>query len=227
MMGLTEISKLNVSITYTYIFRANAPFVRVTTNDPQVFDKINIKLPVALLIHGWFDSYDRTWINGTATIYQRHMEANVCSVDWSRLSLTTYKQSAMNTRLVGQHLVYFLQFLQAQGLRLNDVTMIGHSFGSQIAGYAGALLGGQVGRIFGLDPAGWAFTKPTVVDAFYRLDRTDAKFVQCIHTARNYLGLGSGFECGHQDFYPNDGLAPQPGCINPRRDGGPSLCKSH
>lgn len=207
------------------ILSANASYVRVVTNDPQVGDKINIDLPVVLFIHGWFDSYDRTWINGTANIYQRHMLENVCTVDWSRLALTSYKQSAMNTRLVGQQLVYFLQFLQSKGVHLNNVTLIGHSFGSQVAGYAGALLNGKVGRIFGLDPAGWSFTKPFLVDAFYRLDRTDAKFVQCIHTARNYLGLGSGVECGHQDFYPNDGLSPQPGCVNPRQEGGPSLCK--
>lgn len=205
--------------------RANASFVRVAENDAQIADKINVKLPVVLIIHGWFDNHNRTWVQGMANIYQRHIPANVCTVDWSRLAMTAYKQSARNTRLVGQHLVLFLQLLQARGVHLNNVTVIGHSFGSQIAGYAGALLGGKVGRIFGLDPAGWEFTKPKLVDAVYRLDRTDAKYVQCIHTARNYLGLGSGNECGHQDFYPNDGLSPQPGCVNPRRDGGPSLCE--
>lgn len=205
--------------------RLQTPFVRVRVQDRKVGRKIRLDKPVVILIHGWFDSHDRTWINGTTTIYQTYMDANVCTVDWSRLALTAYSLAARNTRLVAGRLVQFLTFLQTNGVSLDDVTLVGHSFGGQVAGYAGALLGGQIGRIFGLDPAGWAFTKPEVVDAFYRLDKTDAKYVQCIHSNRNYLGLGTDMQCGHQDFYPNDGLAPQPGCINPRRDGGPSLCK--
>lgn len=43
-----------------------------------------------------------------------------------------------------------------------------------------------------------------------RLDKTDASFVDVIHTAGKSLGI---FEAiGHADFYPNGGIAEQPGC---------------
>lgn len=65
--------------------------------------------------------------------------------------------------------------------------------------------------ITGLDPSAPYFehTGPKV-----RLDPTDAKFVDVIHTDIGYiLGLGIGIngQSGHVDFYPNGGKY-QPGC---------------
>lgn len=62
----------------------------------------------------------------------------------------------------------------------------------------------------GLDPAGPGFMFPFSSAAQNRLDETDAKYVQCIHTARGTLGYI--YKCGHADFYPNGGFR-QPGCI--------------
>lgn len=72
----------------------------------------------------------------------------------------------------------------------------------------------------GLDPAGWLFTKPFIVPKYYRLHKDDAKFVQAIHTDTNYFGLGSDLDFGHQDFYPNSGASPQPGCVRPIEESG-------
>lgn len=44
------------------------------------------------------------------------------------------------------------------------------------------------------------------------LDPSDAIFVDIIHTAGTTFGVMRPI--GHADFYPNDGTAPQPGCIN-------------
>lgn len=44
----------------------------------------------------------------------------------------------------------------------------------------------------------------------HRIDRTDAKSVDIIHTDINGFGLGENL--GHIDFYPNGGRL-QPNCI--------------
>lgn len=42
------------------------------------------------------------------------------------------------------------------------------------------------------------------------MDKTDADFVDIIHTAAGTLGYEKPL--GHSDFYPNNGRASQPGC---------------
>jgi hypothetical protein len=56
--------------------------------------------------------------------------------------------------------------------------MIGHSLGAHTAGYAGERIAG-LGRITGLDPAEPYFQG---MPSFVRLDPTDAKLVDVIHT---------------------------------------------
>lgn len=94
---------------------------------------------------------------------------------------------------------------------LKDVHLIGHSLGAQICGYAGERLD-KVGRITGLDPAGPYFEW---LPSWVRLDKTDAEFVDVIHTNAltliPYLGLGVEQPAGHIDFYPNGGKK-QPKC---------------
>lgn len=61
--------------------------------------------------------------------------------------------------------------------------------------------------VIGLDPARPFFEIPETPE---KLDPTDANFVDVIHTCAGLLGF---FEAtGHADFYPNNGIPPQPGC---------------
>lgn len=55
-------------------------------------------------------------------------------------------------------------------------------------------------------------TKPlgTVIDVSRRLSKTDANFVDVIHTNGGMLGFP--ISVGHADFYPNGGGIYQPGC---------------
>lgn len=112
-----------------------------------------------------------------------------------------YTLSANSTRAVGLYLGKFIKYLAGSGFSLNDITLIGHSMGAQISGFAGAYLNGKVQMIIGLDPAGPSFTKLTVRPESERLDPSDAKFVQVLHTDRTFIG--SQIPLGHQDFYPN------------------------
>ena len=65
--------------------------------------------------------------------------------------------------------------------------------------------------IIALDPAGPLFESS---DYRARIDKTDAQFVDVIHSnGDNFLlgNLGMALPCGHVDYYPNGGKQ-QPGC---------------
>lgn len=63
----------------------------------------------------------------------------------------------------------------------------------------------------GLDPARPYFEYPPQENSG-KLDLTDAEYVDVIHTCAGLLGFQEPI--GTADFYPNNGIAPQPGCDN-------------
>ena len=99
--------------------------------------------------------------------------------------------------------------LQSKGVSLENGHVLGASLGGQVAGYIGHFTGGKIGRITGLDPSGPLFH---VVSASGRLEKSDAKFVDIIHTAGRWVGNDD--IQGHIDFFPNSGRSPQPGCVD-------------
>ena len=136
---------------------------------------------------------------------------NVIAVNWGGGSLPLYTQATANTRLVGLEIAHLVNTLvvSSNGKRVNQsfkivmfiifaaqdkfgvdpgqVQLIGHSLGSHIMGYAGERIA-NLGRITGLDPAEPYFQW---LPAHIRLDPTDAKFVEAIHTdTRTILLLG-------------------------------------
>lgn len=71
-------------------------------------------------------------------------------VGWGILASDTYPVAAKNTRLVGEYLGHFLEFLNRDSnLEYKDVHISGHSLGSYVAGFAGAYHDGRIGRITG------------------------------------------------------------------------------
>ncbi|KAF8786061.1 Inactive pancreatic lipase-related protein 1 like protein [Argiope bruennichi] len=137
---------------------------------------------------------------------------NVFIVDWTEHNGLPYAQAVANTRVVGALVARMIHFLTNEtGITPQSVHLIGHSLGAHTSGYAGKRVPG-LGRITGLDPAGPYFQD---ADREVRLDRTDALFVDVIHTdgAENVLGgLGISDPIGHIDFYPNGGRR-QLGCV--------------
>lgn len=73
----------------------------------------------------------------------------------------------------------------------------------------------QIYRVFsnfrysfsGLDPAEVLFSSSGPEE---RLDYSQAKLVDVVHTSGGFLGFKK--RLGHRDFYPNGGAWPQPGC---------------
>lgn len=107
-------------------------------------------------------------------------------------------------------IVEALEQLSPNRFSRRNVTIAGYSLGAHAAGYAGSVLEGELEQIIGLDPAGPLFTLPSVVSSEYRLDQTDAQYVQVLHTSGGSLGTAT--KSGHADFYPNGGTAPQRNC---------------
>ncbi|CAB3377364.1 pancreatic triacylglycerol lipase-like isoform X2 [Cloeon dipterum] len=171
----------------------------------------DVKKPTKIIIHGFIDTPLSNWVKEMRRELLKKGDWNIITVDWAGGSLPLYTQATANTRLVGMELAYFLNHLISHfGLDPADVHMIGHSLGAHTAGYAGERVPG-IGRITGLDPAEPYFQG---MPYYVRLDPTDAKFVDVIHTDGKsifLLGYGMSQPCGHVDFYPNNGKE-QPGC---------------
>lgn len=163
--------------------------------------------------------------------------ASVMIVDWGTGSTPPYSQAVANIRLIGAitaHVIHMI-YEEAGLANLDKVHMMGHSLGAHLSGYTGYTLqrdfGLMLGRITGMDPAEPLFGD---TDPLVRLDPSDAKFVDIIHSdatpfssggksnaaERVYIfyksicwetGLGMREPIGHVDFYPNGGFR-NPGC---------------
>lgn len=92
---------------------------------------------------------------------------NIIVVDWTSLAvapLLEYPTVARSTRYAGLDIAELLLKLRNKGhLKLDNVHLIGYSLGAHAAGVAGYEVQRQtntakVGRITGLDPAGYGFT---------------------------------------------------------------------
>ncbi|EDS27538.1 lipoprotein lipase [Culex quinquefasciatus] len=183
-------------------------------NDPRLASKIDVDKPIFFILHGWTDSGTKSWVQESAQNVIQFMDQNVCIVNWARLALFGYLISSFqHVPLVADYMTKFVEYIHDEGIPLSKFTLAGHSLGAQIAGQVGHKLRGQLGTIFGLDPARALFTAPIDRGLATRLDKTDAKYVQMILTSR---GLGGVFKGdGHENFYPNGGFSPQLNCVIP------------
>ncbi|XP_054152604.1 pancreatic triacylglycerol lipase-like [Oppia nitens] len=191
-------------------------FIRLGDQQAVRGSKFVAKKPTKFVIHGFVDNILLgQWMHQLKDELLKREDCNVFLVDWKGGNGWPYEQAVANTRVVGPVLGLFINDLKTiYGLNTGDVYIIGHSLGAHIAGYAGQQLNGTIGRITGLDPAGPDFRGLTNIPAV-KLDPTDAKFVDAIHSDANPSNVDSGYgnydTSGHLDFYPNGGYN-QPGC---------------
>lgn len=176
-------------------------------------DTIRPEQPFKLIIHGWTDCADSDWYDYFKNEYLSKGDYNVIMVDWSKPASALYPLSAVYTTDVGKYVGELIVDLhKTYNISLTNVHLIGHSLGAHISGYAGKYVkeqtGIQIGRITALDPAGPLFL---LSGCNKRLCKTDAEFLDVIHTDGGKLGYNGAI--GHADFYPNGGTAPQKGCV--------------
>ena len=178
--------------------------------------RINTDAPTYVITHGWRNTGGNAgngykpgdWLASQAqAIRQRESSANIILVDWEKdAGNLLYFPSADKTRDVGNQLA---TYLKNSGVDPNYTTLIGHSLGAHVAGFAGSAYrqstGKAINQIVGLDPAGPAFEGKGAGD---RLDPTDANRVVAIHTS---IVLGYNDRLGTQDIYANKKDWWQPG----------------
>ncbi|XP_049820579.1 pancreatic lipase-related protein 3-like [Aethina tumida] len=173
---------------------------------------LNFSEPTVLFFHAFFESYQATPATTIKTAYLQRGDHNIILLNAQRLEAGPwYLTASKNTMVVGEYTAKFIDYLVSRGLYLPSLHLIGLSLGAQMAGVCGQnVRSGRISRITGLDPAGPLFTKwPKSL----KLDPGDADFVDVIHTDAGIFGYPR--QVGHVDFWPNQGISPQPGCSIP------------
>ncbi|XP_060516296.1 endothelial lipase-like [Cylas formicarius] len=219
--GRIEVEDLNNStieayatendITF-YFFTSTNKDLGVEIKESQLHDIIkltgfDVRKQTLVIIHGWKNHFESPVNDVIKSAAISHHDINIIVVDWSPISGKNYVTAKNAVVRVGNYIGNFLLRLKAELHKsLSRVTIVGHSLGAHIAGNVGAATNGLIDNIVGLDPAGPLFSERNTDN---RLDPTDAKFVQVIHT--NDGRLGFGINMGDVDFYPNGGRS-QPGC---------------
>lgn len=160
------------------------------------------------LIHGWTESRNKTWYEDLKNAILEKYDENVIQVDYSKAASNRYPIAVLLSKSIARTIAKFI--LQMPNLLLQNVTLIGHSLGGQIAGFTGkeviAITKKKIGKIIALDPAGPLFSIRTEKS---RLNANDAALVEAIHTDKT---LGDYNPVGHVDFYVNPSNDVQPGC---------------
>ncbi|XP_067624474.1 phospholipase A1 VesT1.02-like isoform X2 [Eurosta solidaginis] len=156
-----------------------------------------------VIIHGWMSQSRGSFNRDVKNAYLKRGNYNIIIVNWSA-SATNVNYFAVVKMIegFGTQLARFTQQLKRMvNADYDDMYLIGHSLGAQIAGAAGKLIKPErYNTIFALDPAGPKFRDRS---ADFRIDPTDAKYVESIQTS-GYLGFYE--PTGNATFYPNYGV---------------------
>ncbi|RWS29182.1 Pancreatic triacylglycerol lipase-like protein [Leptotrombidium deliense] len=169
----------------------------------------NPSLPVKFVIPGYLDGrLTAVWTQEMVNALINYGDYNVFLIEWR--NIIPYGIATADLRIVAAEIANYIAFLaEHQFTRPEDVHLIGHSFGAQIAAYTGQGTP-NLGRISGLDPARPNFQG---LPPDGRLSSDDALFVDVIHSDFNPVNsVGITDSVGHVDFYLN-GASPQPGCF--------------
>lgn len=181
---------------------SNSSLIRNSTYDKS--------LPTRYLIHGFNGDRDNKLnVAVLKALFSAGYDVNVFVVEWKQCAnSTSYKEVRDRLERVGTVVAAFIDVVEELFKdQLTKTELIGHSFGAHVAGFtAKQLMNGMVSAIMGLDPAGPLFD---LLNPNERLDLSDAKYVEIIHT--DSTGIGFPQPIGHVDHYPNYG-SNQPGC---------------
>lgn len=207
---LSVLSATESDITFHFFSQSNHNGVQIKKSQLRNIVRLtgfNVSIETLVVIHGWKNDHTSAVNDQIKNAVLQNNNINVIVVDWNPIARQKYIRARRAVVRVGNYIGNFLIRLDNElQHRLKKVSIVGHSLGAHVAGNAGARTGGLVENIIGLDPAGPLFTRRNINN---RLDPTDARYVQVIHT--NDGRLGFGVKSGHVDYYPNGGRS-QPGC---------------
>ncbi|CAL7943573.1 unnamed protein product [Xylocopa violacea] len=170
----------------------------------------NPKKPTIMVTHGWTANGNSGPCPGVRDAFLSISDCNVIVFDWSSIADNlVYSVVAKSVPRVAQHVSDFVNFLRVKaGLNVSNMKMIGHSLGAHVMGLGagGVKKYALVGEVIALDAAKPLFEHQGPNG---RVDSSQARVVQAIHTCAGLLGID--YNIGTSDFYANDGRH-QPGC---------------
>lgn len=211
-----------------FVCRENFEAVDISVGNDKIDTPFNYSLDFNFLIHGWHDGWlggvrefydpspyiDRRmrkdlWMEPLAKKWYNYTKSNVVIVDWSDLARGGYIDT-VKTKMprVVERIVQEMEKYMGRGMDITRVTIAGHSLGAHVAGAVGreikARHGVRIKAIYGLDPAGPLFGHDIGIGRFeidnhWRLDPSDARYVQCVETSLVGINLAK-FPCGHAHF---------------------------
>ncbi|CRL07959.1 CLUMA_CG020953, isoform A [Clunio marinus] len=179
--------------------------------------RFNKQLPTVIYVHGWMES--GTLDVSTLAIrgaYNDRGGHNVVCLDWSHYSKNVnYRTEVIpQMKVIAETMAEELRDMFNEGYPISLFHLVGHSLGGQMVGkisrHLKKITDGtmEVPRVYSLDPAGPGFENHNI-DGFEPISKTDAKYVQIIHTCGGVAGMIH--RVGHIDFFPNGGTH-HPGC---------------
>lgn len=214
-----------------YLFSSDQPANQLPVVLDHVSPKppqwLNMSYPMKMIIHGYGGYLDYNATRMIRTAYLNEGNLNVLVVDWGKLArLPCYPSAVINTKQAGECTASLLRNLQmgerlredeeGKGFQIKEIHAIGFSLGAHVAGFASNAIRSEMGvkfrRITALDPALPFFATPL---KDWKLDKTDANFVDVIHTNGGVFGKLE--KSGHVDFYVNGGLL-QPQCAEDKSE---------
>ncbi|XP_013140293.1 PREDICTED: pancreatic triacylglycerol lipase-like [Papilio polytes] len=193
---------------YYLYTRASQQYEELIMDDTSSIttSNFNASNPTAVIVHGWTGDKDSNINIALRGAFTMIGDYNVIVLDWSRVADKDYITSVEGVPRVGRYLGKFLSFLTSvTNVSISTLHLVGHSLGAHVVGNAGKELGGRIGRITGLDPAGplWSLNSK-------RLSENDAIYVEALHTNAGFFGILE--TVARTDFYANGGFD-QPGCL--------------
>ncbi|EDV23026.1 uncharacterized protein TRIADDRAFT_57869 [Trichoplax adhaerens] len=203
---------------YLYTCKCNTSHTLDYNNPASISNSsFNGNIDTKIIIHGFSSSSSEVWVHKMKDAFLTKGCFNVILVDWRKGAESMgndffiYFQPVANTRVVGDQIAELVKALPTSKSRIH---LIGHSLGAHVSSFASVRLN-KAARISGLDPAGPKFVG--LANAV-KLDKTDADFVDIIHSDAGTFGTTE--PSGHLDFWPNNGVD-QPQC-NLFDDAGPA-----
>ncbi|XP_008545087.1 pancreatic triacylglycerol lipase [Microplitis demolitor] len=224
----SEINENQLDVKFFLTSRQYPNRVEVTLGNDFRLDQTDFRIDrrTVFIVHGFKSSGRKNWVDRMDTAFRLWNDVNVVIVDWGKYANTlNYYKAAEHVMPVGHKIVKFLSHVinatrdSTMNNNLNELNwgpihMVGHSLGAHICGIAANEFKKistlwNVTRITGLDPA-----RPCFLRSNISLVKTDADFVDVIHThgkPSSQFSFGLQEPIGHVDFYPNGGKK-QPFC---------------